>query len=80
MNGASAINGDVDEYAEHFDEGHEPHKHGVHQRIRANSTIMQMKKILGAVPPISTQSPSPSNMMVADSQYPLCSCQQRRNP
>lgn len=40
-------NGAVDKYAEVFDEGHEAHRDGVHQRIRANSSIMQMNKILG---------------------------------
>ena len=39
--------GTVDQYAEVFDEGHEVNRDGVHQRIRANSTIMQLKKILG---------------------------------
>lgn len=42
-NGSNA----VDKYAEVFDEGHDVHRDGVHQRIRANSTIMQLKKILG---------------------------------
>jgi hypothetical protein len=36
-----------DQYAEVFDEGHDANRDGVHQRIRANSTIMQLKKILG---------------------------------
>ncbi|MCJ1477961.1 pyruvate carboxylase [Lambiella insularis] len=48
MASASGVNGVVEDYAEHFDEGHEPHKHGVHQRIRANSTILPMNKILVA--------------------------------
>ena len=36
-----------DQYAEIFEEGHQMHRDGVHQRIRANSSIMDMKKILG---------------------------------
>ena len=45
--GASSVNGETDQYAVQHDEGHEPHRDGVHQRIRANSSIMQMRKILG---------------------------------
>lgn len=37
-----------DQYAEHFDAGHSPKEHTVHQRIRANSAVMEHKKILGA--------------------------------
>ena len=37
-----------DQYAEVFDEGHDPRQHGVHQRIRANSSIMHLNKILVA--------------------------------
>ena len=37
-----------DQYAEVFDEGHEPIRDGVHQRIRANSSIMHLNKILVA--------------------------------
>ncbi|MCJ1309194.1 pyruvate carboxylase [Agyrium rufum] len=37
-----------DQYAEHFDEGHHAHRDGVHQRIRANSSIMHLSKILVA--------------------------------
>ena len=37
-----------DKYAEHFDAGHSGTEHSVHQRMRANSTIMQLKKILVA--------------------------------
>ncbi|MCJ1240618.1 pyruvate carboxylase [Varicellaria rhodocarpa] len=37
-----------DQYAEIFEEGHQMHRDGVHQRIRANSSIMDMKKILVA--------------------------------
>lgn len=37
-----------DQYAEHFDVGHSPKEHTVHQRIRANSAVMEHKKILGA--------------------------------
>ncbi|KAI4110230.1 MAG: hypothetical protein L6R37_000123 [Teloschistes peruensis] len=40
--------GDHDPYAEHFDEGHSGKDHTVHQRIRANSSIMELKKILVA--------------------------------
>jgi hypothetical protein len=43
----------MDPYAEVFDEGHDANRHGVHQRIRANSTIMKMKKILGTVLPLA---------------------------
>ena len=46
--------GAVDRYAEVFDEGHEVNRDGVHQRIRANSTIMQLKKILGMSFPTMT--------------------------
>ncbi|KAI4155079.1 MAG: hypothetical protein LQ340_001236 [Diploschistes diacapsis] len=37
-----------DQYAEVFEEGHDPHTHGVHQRIRANSSIMHFQKLLVA--------------------------------
>ena len=37
-----------DQYAELFDDGHSGTQHSVHQRIRANSTIMELKKILVA--------------------------------
>lgn len=37
-----------DKYAESFDDGHSGTEHSVHQRIRANSTIMELKKILVA--------------------------------
>ncbi|KAL9032531.1 MAG: hypothetical protein Q9214_007930, partial [Letrouitia sp. 1 TL-2023] len=40
--------GDQDPYAEHFDAGHSGKEHMVHQRLRANSSIMQLKKILVA--------------------------------
>ena len=39
---------DNDQYAEIFDAGHSGKEHTVHQRMRANSTIMELKKILGA--------------------------------
>ena len=38
---------DHDQYAEVFEAGHSGKEHTVHQRMRANSTIMQLKKILG---------------------------------
>lgn len=38
---------DNDQYAEIFDAGHSGKDHTVHQRMRANSTIMELKKILG---------------------------------
>ena len=38
---------DNDQYAEFFDAGHSGKEHTVHQRMRANSTIMELKKILG---------------------------------
>ena len=44
-------NGVIDQYAEVFDEGHGQNRDGAHQRIRANSSIMQLKKLLGARPP-----------------------------
>ena len=37
-----------DQYAEIFEDGHAPHAHGVHQRIRANSSIMHLEKVLVA--------------------------------
>lgn len=37
-----------DKYAEAFDAGHSGTEHSVHQRLRANSTIMELKKILVA--------------------------------
>ncbi|KAL8695496.1 MAG: hypothetical protein Q9218_000074 [Villophora microphyllina] len=40
--------GDHDPHAEHFDAGHSGKEHTVHQRIRANSSIMELKKILVA--------------------------------
>ncbi|KAM0802781.1 carbamoyl-phosphate synthase L chain, ATP binding domain-containing protein [Usnea florida] len=39
---------DGDQYAEVFDAGHSGKDHTVHQRLRANSTIMELKKILVA--------------------------------
>lgn len=39
-----------DQYAEVFDEGHSGKEHTVHQRIRANSSIMKHKKLLGMPP------------------------------
>lgn len=39
---------DNDQYAEFFDAGHSGKDHTVHQRLRANSTIMELKKILVA--------------------------------
>lgn len=44
----SPHNNEHDQYAEHFDAGHSGKEHTVHQRLRANSTIMELKKILGA--------------------------------
>ena len=37
-----------DPYAEVFDAGHSGKEHTVHQRIRANSAVIEHKKILGA--------------------------------
>ena len=37
-----------EQYAEVFEDDHNPHQHGVHQRIRANSSIMHLNKILVA--------------------------------
>ena len=42
-----SANGTTDQYSEVFDAGHDAERDGVHQRIRANSSIMQMRKILG---------------------------------
>lgn len=44
-------NTEHDQYAETFDVGHSGKDHTVHQRMRANSTIMEHKKILGAEGP-----------------------------
>ncbi|KAL9104090.1 MAG: hypothetical protein Q9163_000942 [Psora crenata] len=35
-----------DPYAEHFDEGHSGKEHTIHARLRANSTIMHLNKVL----------------------------------
>ena len=43
-----ANNHEQDQYAEVFDDGHSGKEHTVHQRLRANSTIMELKKILVA--------------------------------
>ena len=43
-----AENHDHDQYAEVFEAGHSGKEHTVHQRLRANSTIMELKKILVA--------------------------------
>ena len=43
-----ANNHEHDQYAEVFDDGHSGKEHTVHQRLRANSTIMELKKILVA--------------------------------
>ena len=43
-----ASNHEHDQYAEVFEEGHSGKEHTVHQRLRANSTIMELKKILVA--------------------------------
>lgn len=43
-----AHSSDHDKYAEHFDPGHSGKDHTIHQRLRANSTIMELKKILVA--------------------------------
>ena len=40
---------DNDQYDEIFDAGHSGKDHTVHQRLRANSTIMELNKILGAL-------------------------------
>ena len=37
-----------DQYAEHFEDGDDPHAHGVHRRVRANSAIMHLSKLLVA--------------------------------
>ena len=42
-----ATNGTYDQYEEVFEDGHARNRDGVHQRIRANSSIMQLNKILG---------------------------------
>ena len=43
-----ASNHEHDQYAEVFEAGHSGKEHTVHQRLRANSTIMELKKILVA--------------------------------
>lgn len=43
-----ANNHEHDQYAEVFEAGHSGKEHTVHQRLRANSTIMELKKILVA--------------------------------
>lgn len=69
-NGANA----VDKYAEVFDEGHDVHRDGVHQRIRANSTIMQLKKILG-IHPHNLWLPGCHGNQLLIRDYTCCSCQ-----
>ena len=49
-----------DQYAEHFDAGHSGKEHHVHQRLRANSTIMELKKILGAFGTPTSNIPHPA--------------------
>jgi len=40
-----------------FDEGdhgeHHPHRNSVHHRLRASSSIMQLKKLLGTLPALN---------------------------
>lgn len=43
-------NTEEDQYTEIFDAGHSGKEHTVHQRIRANSAVMEHKKILGTFP------------------------------
>lgn len=52
-------NTEHDQYAEFFDVGHSGKDHTVHQRMRANSTIMEHKKILGA----KATPPPPQNFL-----------------
>ncbi len=57
-----AHNGEHDQYAEFFDAGHSGKEHTVHQRMRANSTIMEMKKILGMASSPARQEPLSTGM------------------
>jgi len=52
-------NHETDQYAEVFELGHSGTEHSVHQRIRANSSIMQLKKILGTCSSASGPRPTP---------------------
>ena len=59
---------DGDQYAEVFDAGHSGKDHTVHQRLRANSTIMELKKILGALGifTVYVHNPAPLNAFFAN--------------
>ena len=57
---------DNDQYAEFFDAGHSGKDHTVHQRLRANSTIMQLKKILGAMRTLESCPWAPLSTSFAD--------------
>ena len=49
-NASSAIDENAfdDEHGEHGEHGeHHPHRNSVHHRLRASSSIMQLKKLLG---------------------------------
>lgn len=56
---------DNDQYAEFFDAGHSGKEHTVHQRMRANSTIMELKKILGAFRTSKSCVGAPLNIFLA---------------
>jgi pyruvate carboxylase len=40
-----------DEHGEHGE--HHPHRNSVHHRLRASSSIMQLKKLLGRLPALN---------------------------
>jgi pyruvate carboxylase len=40
-----------DEHGEHGE--HHPHRNSVHHRLRASSSIMQLKKLLGMLPALN---------------------------
>lgn len=74
-NASSAIdeNDFDDEHGEHGE--HHPHRNSVHHKLRASSSIMQLKKLLGTLPRHSmapVELPDPSNS--SPSRQP------RRNP
>lgn len=50
--------GDHDPYAEHFDAGHSGKDHTVHQRLRANSSIMELVSSLSLSRYLSIRCPA----------------------
>jgi pyruvate carboxylase len=55
-NDASAIDDNDFDEGEHGE--HHPHRNSVHHRLRASSSIMQLKKLLGTLP-------APSGRLIA---------------